>query len=159
VTQHRTGWPTPNGDKERKTLTGALGLLEKMADVSQQAATLAKKRSTERAARERAIRLAMKTSFTALSSVEDRVALIVAVNAEVLTPAVPNADNLQRIGDEFKEALDGLVQALARKGGDKRPEALVVEAWARFELGKAATQAKHREFIESLNQPVQAPKK
>lgn len=144
-------------DKERKTLADAHGLLERMADLSKQAAVLAKKRSSDRAAREQAIRLAMNANFARLSSVGDQVALIAAVNNEVLTGAVPNADHLRRLRDEFIDALDGLVSSLARQDNDKRPEALVAEAWARFERTKAATQATHRVLIDDLNKPMKEP--
>jgi hypothetical protein len=140
-------------EKERKTLTDAVGLLDKMTDVSSQAAALAKRRSAERAARERAIRSATKTSFASLTSVEDQVALIYAVNAQVLTTTVPHADKLRRLREEFNDALDGLVQSLASKSGDKRPEVLVVEAWARFEASKASAQANHSGLIDALNKP------
>lgn len=136
-------------DKERKTLTDAHALIEKMADVSKQAAAIAKQRRLDRVGRERAIRMAMKTNFVRLTSVEDQVALIGMVNRDVMTPAVPGAKNLRRLRAEFDEALDGLAGLLARSN-DRSPEALVAEAWTRFERTKAATQTKHRVLIEAL---------
>jgi hypothetical protein len=138
--------------KERKTLADAQGLLEKMADVSKQAAVLAKKRSGDRAVREKATRLAMKANFARLSSVGDQVALIDAVNNEVLTRATPNTNGLQRLRSEFDEALDGLAQSQARQSNNNQPEVLVAEAWARFERIKAATQAKHKALIDALGE-------
>jgi hypothetical protein len=108
--------------KERKTLADAQGLLEKTADVSKQAAALAKQRSVDRAVREKAARLAMKVNFARLSSVGDQVALIDAVNNEVLTRATPNTNGLQRLRSEFDDALDGLARSLARQGNNKQPE-------------------------------------
>lgn len=142
--------------KERRALADAHVLLERMADISKQAAALAQKRSVDRAVREKAIRLAMKANFACLSSVGDQVALISAVNNEVLTGAVPSTDRLRRLRDEFNDALDSLGRSLARQGNDKRPDALVAEAWARFERDKPATQAKHRGLIDALTSPVLA---
>ena len=136
--------------KERKALGDAQVVLERMADVSKQAAALAKKRSVDRAVREKAIRLAMKANFARLSSVGDQVALIAAVNNEVLTRAVANTDSLRRLRSEFADTLDALGRSLARQGNDKKPDELVAEAWARFERTKAAALAKHRALIDAL---------
>lgn len=144
-------------DKERKALVDACGLLEKMADVSKQAAALAKKRGVDRAEREQAIRLVMKANFACLNAVGDQVALIHAVNSEVLTGAVPGTNKLQRLRVEFNDAIDALARSLAHKGDDKRPQALVAEAWARFERTHAATQVKHKVLIEALSQPELLP--
>lgn len=137
-------------DKERKALGDACGLLEKMADVSKQAAALAKQRSVDRAGREKAIRLVMKANFACLDSVGDQVALIDAVNNEVLTGAVPNTNKLPRLRAEFNEAIDALARSLAREASDKRAETLVAEAWARFERANAATQARYKVLIDAL---------
>lgn len=144
-------------DKERKALADTHGLLEKMAEVSKQAAALAKKRNVDRALRENVLRAAIKANFAILNSVADQVALIDAVNNDVLTGATPNTNKLQRLRAEFDDALDGLVLLLARQGNDKRPEVLVAEAWARFERTKAATQARRKALIDALSDPVFVP--
>lgn len=144
-------------DRERKALVDACGLLEKMADVSKQAAALAKKRGVDRAQREQVIRLVMKANFACLDAVGDQVALIDAVNNEVLTGAVPGTNKLQRLRAEFNDAIDALSRLLAHKGDDKRPQALVAEAWARFERTNAATQAKYKVLIEALSRPEYLP--
>ena len=136
--------------KERKVLADAQALLERMANTSKQAGLLAKKRSAERAQRERAIRTAMAKTFAALGSTADQVALIGAVNDQVLAAAAGNGNRLRELGVEFKAAVDDLARTLAHQDSDKQPGELVAEAWGKFQRAKPGILVKYRSLITAV---------
>ena len=136
--------------KERKILADAQAMLERMADTSKQAAVLAKKRLSDRAQREKAIRAAMAKTFAALGSAADQVALIGAVNDEVLAAAARNGNKLRDLGAEFKATLDDLTRTLAQRDSDKPPGELVAEAWGKFQRAKPGILVKHGAIVAAV---------
>jgi hypothetical protein len=136
--------------KERKLLASAAALLESMAEMSKKAAALAKKRASDRAAREKAVRVAMRSKFAALSSVADRVALIGAVQSYSLDHDPHRLEDPRVLREVFDDAVDGLTSNLARSGDTRTPATAVAEAWAKFESARPAILRKHRVLIERI---------
>lgn len=143
-------------DKERKVLTSAALLLEEMAVVSQKATVLAKRRATDLAGREREVRSAMRANFGALTSIEDKVALIGAAQRYSLqNPEL--FKNPRHLGEAFDDAITGLVESLARAPGAKPAQVVVSQAWAKFLESKSSIQAKHRALIAGIQGAGRAP--
>ena len=119
---------------EIKKLTEAASLLEELAGKYRAAEKLAKKRQDEFERIRKQVYSLMAPTFGALKGIEDRVALIAAVQSYQLRRSM-----IMDLGDlDFyaKDALDSLTHTLARQAETRAATEVVAEAWRKFEEGR-----------------------
>ncbi|MGY6258865.1 hypothetical protein ACXIVK_36060 [Paraburkholderia caledonica] len=133
-------------DKERKALLDAIAVLERGAKVRRQAASLKSKDEQAAEARRKDIRVSMSSTFAALSSIEEKVALIAAVDSDRLKHAQIRTP--RDVDDYFKESLNDLEWKLARRDGDTAE--VVTEAWTKFCEARQRLQDQHALVISRV---------
>ncbi|WP_454875195.1 hypothetical protein [Paraburkholderia xenovorans] len=133
-------------DKERKVLQDAIAVLERGAKVRRQAASLKSKHEQAAEARRKDIRLRMSGTFVALSSIEERIALIAAVDSDRLKHA--QIHTRRDVDDYFKESLNDLEWKLAQRDGDTGE--VVTEAWSKFCEARQRLQDQHALVISRV---------
>ena len=121
-------------DKETETLREAAAILNSLASNHTKAANLKEKESAKREKVERAVRTAMSSNFTALTSIPDQVALISAVRSYVLRDG--EVRNLTDLKYHFEDCIDSLAYNLTTKSESESPQTVVDEAWCMFEAAK-----------------------
>lgn len=136
--------------QEAKAVTDALAVLDRLAGTYKQAEKLSAKRREDKEKAQQAMRTAMASTFGALSTVADKVALIGAVSSYLLRIGVIH--DAWDLNQHFKEVLDTLARLLAEQKGNTR-EAAVSDAWAKFCGGRAAIEAQHQALIARLSAP------
>jgi len=135
-------------EKEKLILNEAVQLLDRMADVAAQAASLRKKADQAAEARREAIKAATASTFGRLSTVADRVALIGAVQSYSLRHNTAEwVTNKHMLADVFRDALDGLTWTLAGADTTKPVAEVVAQAWAKFQDGRVAIEDQHARLI------------
>lgn len=136
-------------DKEVKALLSAVAVLDALATNHLKAQKLAQKSRDAQEAAERAVRTEMRANFDKLESVPDRVALIAAVSSYLLRDRL--ITTLNDLHYYFKDSINGLSYSLSKKVVEGRlPQAVVAEAWATFEAGRADLRDKHAQQIRLL---------
>lgn len=92
----------------------------------------------------------MRANFCALTSIADQIALISAAQAYALESGAIRFNSPQALLAAFNDAIDGLAHSLARADDARNAQAIVTEAWTKFEKIKPSIQAKHRALIDAL---------
>ena len=132
---------------DTKVLTAAIGVLEQMAKLCQSAEGICKKREAARASREKIIKRLLAPHLDVLTSIEDRLAIVAAVNEHCLRSGyVATVSDLDFYLDE---ARNHLTYVLTKDVG-KTPEQAVNEAWAKFEEHKQGLIAKWRTCLARI---------
>lgn len=139
--------------QEKTLLQEAARLLNRMANISLQAAKLRQRANAAAEARRTSIKAAAASTFGSLSSVADKVALVAAVQSYSLRA---NSYSLSvhphALEQLFAEAQDGLVWTLAGSDLSTPHEVLVSQAWQKFLDGRDAILAQYKEIIAKQQQ-------
>lgn len=133
-------------EKERKILQDAIAVLERGAKVRRQAASLKSKEEQAAEARRKDVRARMSGTFAALNSIDEKVALVAAVDSDRLKHA--QIHTRRDVDDYFKESLNDLEWKLARRDGDTAE--VVAEAWAKFCEARHRLQDQHALVISRV---------
>lgn len=135
-------------DKELAILTDAEKLLDRMAEVRAQAAKLRCEAVEVARARHEAIKAAAASTFGQLSTVADKIALIGAVQSYSLRGNTESwATSRHMLSEVFREAFEGLIYTLGCSDATKPATQIVAEAWAKFQVGRAAIEDQHARLI------------
>lgn len=135
-------------DKETKTLREAAAILNALASNHTKAGKLKEKEYATREKAECAVRKAMSGNFTALSSVQDQVALISAVRSYLFRN--DEVKNLQDLKFYFDDCIDSLAYSLATKSLTESAQQVVNDAWGKFEAARGDLINKEKAIIGQL---------
>lgn len=135
--------------KELQTLEEAAGILAQLGAAYLGAKAIAQERRKKRTAVERAVRSAMAGNFHTISSIADKVAFVMSVQAGRRQVRLSSQDTLRF---EFQETLEDLTAQLVTKATERTARSVVADAWTRFLEGREALQAEHIAVIEPLLQ-------
>lgn len=133
---------------EIKKLTEAAAVLEDLAGKYSAAEKLAKKREDEYERKRKQIHSLMAPTFGTLKSIEDRVALIAAVQSYQLRRSL-----IVDIGDlDFyaKDALESLTHTLTRQAETRAAPEVVADAWLKFEEGRGRLIQEFQQCVDRL---------
>ena len=133
---------------ETLELSKAATLLDTLSARYTSAQKLAQQKQLDKALREKQITAAMAGTFTALSTIQDKVALIGAVQCYTLKPEI--IDNQRDLDFQFREALGSLAYTLAGQMNGRPAEIPVSEAWKKFEAERARLIDRHKTMILHL---------
>lgn len=134
--------------QEAQLLGKAAALLEKLAGNYAQASKLAQARINEEVRLAKACLAAMATTFGALSSIEDKVALIAAVNSYLLKEGA--LDSKRYLDMYFGRSIESLSDILAKQAPDRPIADVVSEAWQKFTKARPGYIAKYQTEIGRL---------
>ena len=134
---------------DTKVLTAAIGVLEQMARLCQSAEVICKRREAARASREKAIKRLLAPLFDSLTRIEDRVAIVAAVNEHCLRSG--HVATMSDLDFYLDEARTHLTYVLTKDVG-KLPEQAVNDAWATFEEHKEGLIIKWRTSVARIGQ-------
>lgn len=133
--------------KEHKVLQDAIAVLERGAKVRRQAASLKTKEEQAAEIRRKDIRERMSGTFGALKSIDEKVALIAAVDSDRLK--YTQIRTARDVEDYFKESLNDLEWKLARQAGDT--DKVVADAWTKFCDARQRLQDQHALVIKLVH--------
>lgn len=133
---------------EMSELSKAATLLDTLAARYTSAQKLAQQKQLDKDRREKQITAAMAGSFSALSTISDKVALIGAVQSYTLKPEI--IDSVRDLDYQFKEAIGSLAYILAGQMNGRPAEIPVAEAWAKFEAERPRLIDRNKSMILSL---------
>ena len=145
-------------DKQRATLAGARALLDEIAETYTRAGKLKTHQEQGRKKREKAIRAAMQSTFDAIGSTADKIALIAFVSSWAFDSdaAVGHVNDLAGVryllGEYLRRQLDDLAYSITRRAADTATPADAVAAeWSRFQQARSRLQDKHARVIVTVD--------
>lgn len=133
---------------ETLELSKAATLLDTLSARYTSAQKLAQQKQIDKQLRENQISAAMAGTFTALSTIQDKVALIGAVQSYTLKPEI--IDNQRDLDFQFREALGSLTYTLAGQMNGRPAAIPVAEAWQKFEAERGRLIDRHKAMILHL---------
>lgn len=133
---------------EQLVLSKAATLLETLSARYKSAQKLAQQKQLEKELREKQITAAMVGNFTALSTIQDRVALIGAVQSYTLKPEI--IDSIRDLEYQFREAIGSLAYTLAGQMNGQHPTIPVADAWRKFEAERPRLIDRYKSMILTL---------
>jgi len=135
-------------EAETLALSKAATLLDTLSARYTSARKLAQQKQLDKQLREKQITAAMAGTFTALSTIPDKVALIGAVQSHTLKPEI--IANQRDLDYQFREALGSLAYTLAGQMNGRPADAPVAEAWKKFEAERPKIIDRHKTMILHL---------
>lgn len=134
--------------EEQEILVNAASLLDALSTNYTQAAALSKAQREKKDALEKQCAAAIKSTFGALTSNTDKVALIAAVQSYHIRNG--NIQSQRDLDQYAKDAMDSLAYTLAGQVKDKTIEAVAAEAWQKFEGAKQGLIEKYQSVIDRI---------
>ncbi len=132
---------------DTKVLTAAICVLEQMAKLCQSAEGICRRREAAQASREKVIKRLLAPLFDSLTGIEDRVAIVAAVNEHCLRSG--HVATVSDLAFYLDEARNHLTYVLTKDVG-KPPAQAVNDAWATFEEHKEGLIAKWCECVARI---------
>ncbi|SCX72636.1 hypothetical protein [Variovorax sp. EL159] len=144
---------------EREAVNKAIAVLDVFADALAKASTLRKKAEDARAKRQAQARQAIAGTFAALSTVEDKVALIAVSRPHSLlfNPDRSASDARVLLDSRYStlnDALDDIVWRIAE--ASEPVETAAARAWERFQEAAPALRIKHGSLIQQIKEALAA---
>lgn len=133
---------------ETLELSKAAALLDTLSARYKSAEKLARQKQLDKQLREKQITGAMTSTFTALSTIPDKVALIGAVQSYTLKPEI--IGNQRDLDFQFREALGSLAYTLAGQMNGQHPTIPVADAWRKFEAERPRLIDRYKSMILTL---------